>query len=104
MIGCVLFAAGAVAIVVAAASSHLGLIPVPVALAGLVLIGGARWMPARTAQGTELARLLLGFRRYLTTAAAGQARPAGQAACSTTTCPTRSCSGAPSSGLLSPRL
>ena len=79
MIGCVLFAAGAVAIVVAAASSHLGLIPVPVALAGLVLIGGARWMPARTAQGTELARRLLGFRRYLTTAAAGQARPAGQA-------------------------
>ena len=77
MIGCVLFAAGAVAIVVAAARSHLGLIPVPVALAGLVLIGGARWMPARTAKGTELARRLLGFRRYLTTAPAGQARPAG---------------------------
>ena len=63
----------------AAARSHLALIPVPVALAGLVLIGGARWMPARTAKGTELARRLLGFRRYLTTAPAGQARPAGQA-------------------------
>jgi uncharacterized membrane protein YgcG len=79
MTGCVLFAAGAVAIIVAAARSHLALIPVPVALAGLVLIGGARWMPARTAKGTELARRLLGFRRYLTTAPAGQARPAGQA-------------------------
>src|SRR5262249_51417661 len=59
--------------------SHLALIPVPVALAGLVLIGCARWMPVRTAKGTDLARRLLGFRRYLTTTAAGQARPAGQA-------------------------
>jgi uncharacterized membrane protein YgcG len=76
--GGALFITGAVATVVAAANSHLGLIPVPVALAGLVLIGCARWMPARTAKGTELARRLLGFRRYLTTQAAGQAHPAGQ--------------------------
>jgi uncharacterized membrane protein len=46
-----------------------------VALAGLLLIGCARWMPARTATGTDLARRLLGFRNYL---AAGQAFPAGQ--------------------------
>jgi uncharacterized membrane protein YgcG len=77
--GGALFITGAVATVVAAATSHLGLIPVPLALAGLVLIGCARWMPARTAKGTELARRLLGFRRYLTTQAAGQAHPAGQA-------------------------
>jgi uncharacterized membrane protein YgcG len=76
--GCAVFAAGAVAIVVMAASSHLGLIPVPVALAGLALAGCARWMPVRTAKGTDLARRLLGFRRYLTTAAAGQTRPGGQ--------------------------
>jgi uncharacterized membrane protein YgcG len=78
IIGCVLFATGAVAIVVAAARSHLGLIPVPVALAGLVVICCARWMPVRTAKGTDLARRLLGFRRYLTTAVAGPTRPAGQ--------------------------
>ncbi len=69
IIGGALFATGAVATVAVAASSHLGLIPVPVALAGLVLIGCARWMPVRTAKGTDLARRLLGFRRYLMTAA-----------------------------------
>src|SRR6266487_1147846 len=78
IIGCALFAAGAAAIVVAAARSHLGLIPVPVALAGLVLICCARWMPVRTAKGTDLACRLLGFRRYLTKTVAGQTRPAGQ--------------------------
>jgi uncharacterized RDD family membrane protein YckC/uncharacterized membrane protein YgcG len=77
-IGCALFVTGAVAIVAAAARSHLGLVPVPVALAGLVLMGCARWMPVRTAKGTEMARRLLWFRRYLTTGAAGQTRPAGQ--------------------------
>ena len=77
VIGCVLFVIGAVAVAVAAATSHLGLVPVPVALAGLVLIGCARWMPVRTAKGTDLARRLLGFRRYITTVAPGQA-PAGQ--------------------------
>jgi uncharacterized membrane protein YgcG len=76
--GGALFIIGAVATVIVAANSHLGLIPIPLALAGLVLIGCARWMPVRTAKGTELARHLLGFRRYLTTAAAGQAHPAGQ--------------------------
>jgi uncharacterized membrane protein YgcG len=75
-VGVALFAIGAAALVAAAARSHLGLIPVPVALAGLVLIGCARWMPARTAKGTDLARRLAGFRRYITTAAAGQTRPA----------------------------
>jgi uncharacterized membrane protein YgcG len=78
IIGGALFATGAAAIAAAAAYSHLGLIPVPVALAGLVLIGCARWMPVRTATGTGLARKLLGFRRYLTTTAAGQAYPGGQ--------------------------
>jgi uncharacterized membrane protein YgcG len=78
IIGSVLFVTGVVATVAAAANSHLGLIPVPVALAGLVLIGCARWMPVRTAKGTDLARRLLGFRRYITTAAAGQTDPGGQ--------------------------
>jgi uncharacterized membrane protein YgcG len=74
--GVALFAVGAAALAAAVARSHLGLIPVPVALAGLVLIGCARWMPARTARGTDLARRLAGFRRYITTAAAGPPGPA----------------------------
>jgi len=78
VIGCALFAIGAVATVVAAARSHLGLIPVPVALAGLMLTCCARWMPVRTAKGTSLTRQLLGFRRYLTTAVPGQTRPGDQ--------------------------
>jgi uncharacterized membrane protein YgcG len=76
--GAVLFVAGTAAIIAAAASSHFGLVPVPVALAGLVLIGCARWMPVRTAKGTDLATKLLGFRTYLTTSTAGQAHPPGQ--------------------------
>ena len=79
VIGWVLFVIGAVAVAVAAATSHLGLVPVPVALAGLVLIGCARWMPVRTAKGTDLTRRLLGFRRYITTAAPGQVPTTGQA-------------------------
>ncbi|HEX9354726.1 MAG TPA: DUF2207 domain-containing protein [Streptosporangiaceae bacterium] len=73
-----LFVTGTAATIAAAAYSHFGLVPVPVALAGLVLIGSARRIPVRTAKGTELTRKLLGFRRYLTTTAAGQTHPAGQ--------------------------
>ena len=79
IIGCALFAAGTAAVAAAAAHSHLALIPVPVAVAGLALIGCARWMPVRTAKGTDLARRLLGFRSYLTTMAAWPDRRAGQA-------------------------
>jgi uncharacterized membrane protein YgcG len=79
-IGSVIFVAGVVAVIVAAAGTHhLGLVPVPVALAGLVLLAGARWMPARTAKGTALARRVEQFRRFIQTpAAATQAQPAGQ--------------------------
>ncbi len=75
VIGGVLFVAGMAGVIAAAATSHFGLVPVPVALAGLVLIGCARWMPVRTATGTDLARRLHGFRRYV--AAAGRDRPPG---------------------------
>jgi uncharacterized membrane protein YgcG len=78
VIGCVLFVIGVAGVAVTAATSHLGLVPVPVALAGLVLIGCARWMPVRTAKGTDLTRRLLGFRRYITTAAPGQVPATGQ--------------------------
>jgi uncharacterized membrane protein YgcG len=78
VIGCVLFVIGVAGVIAAAATSHFGLIPVPVALAGLVLVGCARWMPVRTAKGTDLTRRLLGFRRYITTAAGGQVPATGQ--------------------------
>ena len=78
-IGSVTFVAGVVAVIVAAAGTHhLGLVPIPAALAGLVLIGGARWMPARTAKGTALARRVAGFRTFIRTTAVPQAQPAGQ--------------------------
>ena len=78
IIGGVLLVAGVAATVAAAAFSQFGLIPIPVALAWLVLIVCARWMPVRTAKGTGLARRLLGFRRYITAATAAQAPFAGQ--------------------------
>jgi uncharacterized membrane protein YgcG len=78
VIGCVLFITGVAGVIAAAATSHFGLIPVPVALAGLVLVGCARWIPVRTAKGTDLTRRLLGFRRYITTAAPGQVPATGQ--------------------------
>jgi len=76
--GGVLFVAGTAATIVAAAYSHLGLVPVPVALAGIVLIACSRWMTGRTAKGADLARRLLGFRTYIITTAAGQADHPGQ--------------------------
>jgi uncharacterized membrane protein YgcG len=77
-IGGVTFVIGVVATVVAAASSHLALVPIPLALAGLALMGFARRMPMRTAAGTLLVRQLLGFRRYIMTAVPDQASAAGQ--------------------------
>jgi hypothetical protein len=87
VIGCLLFVVGVAGVIAAAATSHFGLIPVPLALAGLVLVGCARWMPVRTAKGTDLTRRLLGFRRYIISMT-----------CSKAICPTRSCSGAPNNG------
>jgi uncharacterized membrane protein YgcG len=78
IIGGLVFVAGLAATIAAAAFTHYGLIPVPLALAGLVLIIFARRMPVRTAKGTEVARKLEGFRRYIMTTAAGHAHPAGQ--------------------------
>jgi uncharacterized membrane protein len=79
IIGGLVFVAGLAATIAAAAFTHYGLVPVPLALAGLALIIFARWMPVRTAKGTEVARKLEGFRRYIMTTAVGRAHPAGQA-------------------------
>ncbi len=78
VIGLAMFAVGVTAVIITAAKTQFGLVPVPLALAGLVLIGGVRWMPTRTAAGAVMTRRVAGFRRYITTAAAAQAHSAGQ--------------------------
>ena len=65
-------------LLVVAAGSHAGLVPIPFALAGLAMIAGARWMPVRTEQGRQLASRLLAFREYITTATVAQPRTDGQ--------------------------
>lgn len=57
-----------------AVSTHSALVPVPFVLAGAAMIAGARWMPARTEQGRQLASRLLAFREYVKTTAVAQAR------------------------------
>lgn len=58
----------------AAANTHLGLIPIPLVFGGLLLAWAARWMPRRTPKGTGLVRRVLGFRTYIETAEAQEAR------------------------------
>lgn len=64
--------------VVLALFTHLGLLGLPVVLAGVALAGASRWMPRRTARGTALARRVAGFRRVIETAEAHLARFAEQ--------------------------
>jgi uncharacterized membrane protein YgcG len=72
--GWLVFFAGAGLVYLAAKGSHLALIPVPIALAGLLLAGGAHWMPRRTAKGTGMVRRVLGFRTYIETAESQEAK------------------------------
>jgi hypothetical protein len=73
-LGFLLLLAGDALVFLAAWKTHLGLVPIPIALAGLLLAFGARWMPRRTAKGTGLVRRVLGFRTYIDTAEAQEAR------------------------------
>ena len=72
--GWILFLVGAALVYVAARGSHLALVPVPVALAGLLLVRGAHWIPRRTAKGTGMVRRVLGFRIYIETAESQEAK------------------------------
>jgi uncharacterized membrane protein YgcG len=76
--GCAVFLISAITLAVMASNTHLGLVPIPTTLAGLAMIGGARWVPVRTKTGDRLARRLRGFRDYIKAATAGQARLTGQ--------------------------
>jgi hypothetical protein len=73
-IGFLVLAAGVGLTWFAAARTHLALIPIPVVLAGLALAWAARWMPRRSPKGTGLVRRVLGFRTYIETAEAQEAR------------------------------
>lgn len=77
-LGLVVMLIGDGLIFLAAWKTHLGLVPIPIALAGLLLAIGARWMPRRTAKGTGLVRRILGFRTYIATAETQEARFAEQ--------------------------
>jgi uncharacterized protein (TIGR04222 family) len=79
--GCAVTVAGAVLTALAAWQTPYGLVALPVLLAGLALIFGARRMPRRTPMGVELLRRVNGFRAYLQAAgvdAAGPAQPLEQ--------------------------
>jgi uncharacterized protein (TIGR04222 family) len=58
--------------------THAGLVGIPVALGGLLLIVGGRWMPSRTAKGTAIARRVGGFRTVIETAETHMSRWAEQ--------------------------
>jgi len=72
--GWLTLAAGVGLTALVAAKTHGGLITLPLTLAGLLLIGGARYMPRRTAKGTGMVRRVFGFRTYIETAEAQEAR------------------------------
>jgi Predicted membrane protein (DUF2207) len=77
--GWLLFILGGGLIFALAAKTHLGLIPIPIALAGLLVIATAHAMPRRTAKGTGLVRRIQGFRTYIATAEKEEARFAERA-------------------------
>jgi hypothetical protein len=76
--GWLLFGVGAGAMVLVAATTHFGLLAVPLAIGGLVLIWGSHLMPRRTPKGTGLIRRVLGFRTYIETAESREAQFAEQ--------------------------
>jgi uncharacterized membrane protein YgcG len=79
--GRVVTVAGAALTALAAWQTHYGLVALPILLAGLALMLGARQMPRRTPVGVELLGRVNGFRAYLQTAgddAAGPAQPLEQ--------------------------
>jgi hypothetical protein len=78
-IGFVVFLAGDGLIWLAAAKTHLALVPIPIALAGILLLWGAGRMPRRTPKGTGLLRRIRGFRTYIETAEKEESRFAERA-------------------------
>src|SRR5205823_12949411 len=57
--------AGIAILVLLAAFTHLGLLGIPLAVAGLLLLAGAHWMPRRTAKGYGVLQRTRGFKRFI---------------------------------------
>ena len=64
-LGLLVVAVGVGLAVALAALTHAALIAVPVIIAGVVLLVGARYVPRRTAQGYAVLRHVDGFRRFI---------------------------------------
>jgi uncharacterized membrane protein len=77
-IGIAALVLGIAATVVAAAFTTWALAVIPLALGGLLLLIGHRWMPRRTAKGTGARRRALGFRRFIDESEKERARFAEQ--------------------------
>lgn len=73
-IGVVTTLLGIALVILAAWKTHLGIVPIPILVGGLVILLGAKWMPRRTARGTGLVRRVLGFRTYIEKAETYEAR------------------------------
>jgi uncharacterized membrane protein len=77
-IGMVVLLAGIGITVLLAARTKLALLGIPFAIGGLLLVLGAKRMPARTAKGTAITRRVNGFRVVIETAEEHTARWAEQ--------------------------
>jgi uncharacterized protein (TIGR04222 family) len=56
---------GIAALVLLAAKTHVALVGIPLAVAGLLLLGAAHWMPRRTAKGYGVLQRARGFKRFI---------------------------------------
>jgi len=77
-IGVVALLGGIGATVLLAMHTKLAILGIPLAIGGLLLLVGAKWMPARTAKGTAMTRRVNGFRVVIETAEEHTARWAEQ--------------------------
>ncbi len=78
-LGFVVLVAGVGLVVLAAALTHWALVPIPLAVGGVVLIAAHGTTPARTPKGTAMLRRIRGFERFITSAEVYRARFAEQA-------------------------
>lgn len=76
--GCLVFLAGPVLAFVLGMVVGWALVGVVAALLGVVTLVASRWIPRRTAKGSELLKRILGFRLYMETAEKDRAKFAEQ--------------------------
>lgn len=65
VVGALVLVVGAALTAGVARFTRFGLVPIPIALAGLAVLIGAWWLPRRTATGHALFRRIASFRAYL---------------------------------------